>query len=74
MVKYTQVISSSVMFVGYEPESRTLGIIFKSGSLTEYHYSDVPQNVFEQVVGAASVGHAVDQYVKKAGFKYQRVR
>jgi hypothetical protein len=74
-MRYTQVSSSSsIMFIGYEPETRTLGIIFKSGGLSEYHYSDVPPEVFETLQNAESVGRSVDQYVKKAGFKYQRIR
>ena len=73
MINYIQVVSSSVMFIGYEPETRTMGVIFKSNILSEYHYSDVPPEVFETVKNAESIGRAVDQHIKKAGFAYKRV-
>ena len=72
-MNYIQVSSSGVMFIGYEPETRTMGIIFKSNILSEYHYSDVSPEVFETVKSSESVGRAVDQHIKKAGFVYKRV-
>ncbi len=61
------------MFIGYEPETRTMGVIFKSGGLSEYHYAGVPQEVFDTVLNSPSVGKAVDQHIKKGGFRYTRV-
>ena len=39
----------------------------------EYHYYQVPQEVFEGFVVSASCGRYLDQYVKKAGYAYARV-
>lgn len=68
---YVSVSSSTVSAVGYEVETTTLGVRFHNG--TEYHYFAVPQEVFDGLRCASSVGRYLDQNVKKAGYGYARV-
>lgn len=68
---YTAVSSSTIASVGYEPESATLAVRFQSGM--EYHYFQVPKEVFDGFLVASSCGQYLDQYVKKAGYAYARV-
>jgi hypothetical protein len=68
---YQSVSSSTVSAVGYDDATNTLGVRFQNG--TEYQYFGVPQDVFEGLRSASSVGRYFDQYVKKAGYSYSRV-
>jgi hypothetical protein len=67
---YMPVSSSTIAEVGYEPESSTLAVRFHSGM--EYHYFQVPKEVFDGFLMASSCGQYFDQYVKKAGYAYAR--
>lgn len=46
--------SSNLREVGYDPDSKTLAIIFNSGM--KYHYHDVPQETFDELKEAESAG------------------
>jgi hypothetical protein len=70
-MEYVSVSSSTVSALGYDEASNTLGIRFHNG--TEYHYFGVPQDVFETMRSSPSVGHFLDQNIKKAGYAYARV-
>ena len=62
--------SSNVAAVGYEEDSQTLQVAFNNGST--YQYFDVPQAIFEGLLGASSVGQYLNQNVKGA-YRYSRV-
>ncbi len=68
---YLPVSSSTIAAVGYESENATLGVRLQSG--IEYHYFQVPKEVFDGFFTAASCGQYFNQYVKKAGYAYARV-
>jgi hypothetical protein len=68
---YVQVSSSNVAAVGYDDDTNTLGVRFLNG--TEYHYLNVPKDVFEGLKSASSVGTYLNQYIKKGGYSYSRV-
>jgi len=68
---YVPVTSSNVAAIAYDPVTSTLGVRFLNGS--EYHYFGVPQDVFESLRAASSVGTYLNTTVKKAGYAYQRV-
>ena len=72
MIDYVSVSSTSIDMVGFDPETQTLGVSFRSGA--EYHYYNVPAHLFEGLRSAASPGTYLDAYVKKAGYIYARVR
>lgn len=58
--------------MGYDPTTSTLGIRFHSGS--EYHYFDVPEELYNGLVSAPSVGRYFHEHVKKTGYAYRKVR
>lgn len=67
--------SSNVASIGYDPETRTMEVEFKGrnnepGAI--YHYFEVPQEIYEQVLGASSVGQAMNQLVKPI-YRFQRI-
>lgn len=68
---YVPVSSTTISAVGYDEASNILGVRFHNGS--EYHYFGVPQDVFESMRSAPSVGRFLDQNIKKAGYGYARV-
>lgn len=71
-MEYIPVASSNILAIGYQADSKTLGVKFKNG--TEYHYSSVSKEIFEGFLNADSKGAYLDQNIKKAGFTCSRVR
>ncbi|MCW5516930.1 KTSC domain-containing protein [Muriicola sp. Z0-33] len=50
----TPVSSSNLVSVGYNPETNTLEVEFKGG--TVYQYFDVPLAIYEELINAGSLG------------------
>jgi hypothetical protein len=67
----SQVISSNVAAVGYDPNAMTLEVEFKKGGV--YQYFNVPPAVHAAMVAAPSIGHYFDINVKKAGYVTKKV-
>jgi hypothetical protein len=72
VIEYVSVSSHSIEMVGFDAETATLGVCFRSGA--EYHYYNVPSELFEGLRSANSPGNYLDTYIKKAGYTYARVR
>lgn len=68
----TRVSSSNLASVGYDPATKTLEVEFLNGSI--YQYFNVPEAVYRGLMAAASHGSYFDANVKKAGYRYHRVR
>jgi hypothetical protein len=66
------VSSGTIQSVGYDSETMTLAVSFSSG--TEYHYYGIPSELVEQLRVAPSTGRFLNEYIKKAGYAYARVR
>ena len=49
-----RVRSSNISSIGYDADSRTLEVEFNSGSI--YQYSQVPEMVYDGLMGARSYG------------------
>jgi hypothetical protein len=62
--------STNVAAVGYDEDSLTLQVEFNNGST--YQYFDVPQAIFDSLLGASSVGQYLNQNVKGT-YRYSRV-
>lgn len=62
--------SSNVAAVGYDENSSTLQIEFNNGSM--YQYFDVPENLFEGLRDADSVGGYLAANIKGA-YRYSKV-
>lgn len=66
----TPVSSSNVASIGYDPSTQTLEVQYHSGL---YQYFGVPASVHDLVMRAPSKGGALDEHVKKAGYRYRRI-
>ena len=73
-MEWKAVDSSQISEVGYDVETSTLGIRFKSWKAdkpqSEYHYIDVPQDVHAAMLTAKSVGKYFTENIKPFADKY----
>ena len=56
------VASSNIAEIGYDMDSQTLGVRFQGGNL--YYYKAVPEEEFEELASAASVGQHFLAHIK----------
>jgi len=56
------VTSSNIASIGYDPESSTLEVEFKNGSV--YQYFDVGQSAYEELINSDSVGGFLASHIK----------
>lgn len=62
--------SSTISAIGYNPEQKTLAVEFKSGGT--YHYTNVDKSVYDDLIGAKSIGKHFAANIKGAfDFKKQ---
>ena len=54
--------STSIAFVGYEPETFTLRIVFREGGTYDYH--DVPEITVQQFLSSPSKGKYYIHWIK----------
>lgn len=64
--------SSNLKSIGYDSNTQTLEIEFLNGGL--YQYSKVPERIYNGLMSASSHGSYFDQYVKKGGYYYKKIR
>jgi hypothetical protein len=64
------VVSSVIEEIGYNPSSRTLEILFKSGAIYLYYF--VPQDVHDALMAADSKGTYFNKQIKK-NYEYHRI-
>lgn len=57
----TAVSSSNVDSVGYDAETQTLEVAFRSGDV--YQYSGVPEGVYQAIMATSSVGSYLNSEV-----------
>lgn len=69
-MKRTAVKNSNIQSVGYDPESCTLEVEYKSGSI--YQYQDVPQRAYDGLLRAESKGRYLNASIK-AKYPYKRL-
>jgi hypothetical protein len=62
--------SSSVRSVGYDPIERVLEVEYRPHRV--YRYFDVPDDVYEGLVHASSIGRYVNYKIKER-FRYEEV-
>ena len=65
------VSSTNISSIGYEAESGTLEIEFRSGGI--YQYSSVPQAVFDELMRAPSHGAYFHRHIRKQ-YKWVKIR
>lgn len=66
----TQVSSSNVLEVGYDPQTSTLEVMFHGGNV--YQYFDVPEHHYHGLISADSVGGYLNNNIKGV-FRYARL-
>lgn len=66
------VSSSNIRSIGYDAGARVLEVEFLNGSVYQYH--NVHQHLYDGLMRAASHGSYLDQFIKRGGFAYTRVR
>lgn len=66
------VSSSNLKSVGYNPETKTLEVEFLNGGL--YQYYNIPESIYNGLMAASSHGSYFNQYVKKGGYTYKKLR
>lgn len=64
------VTSSSIVSIGYDATNQVLEVEFPSGHV--YQYSDVPEQVYLDLIGGGSVGSCFNSYVRHA-YAYVRL-
>ncbi|SHN73563.1 KTSC domain-containing protein [Bradyrhizobium erythrophlei] len=69
-MKRDPVTSTNIAEVGYDPNSRTLEVLFNSGAV--YQYFDVPQQIYNDLMQAPSKGGFVNANVK-GHYRYARI-
>lgn len=68
----TNVVSSNLKSVGYDEENEILEIEFLHGGV--YKYFNVTLSVYDGLMTANSHGKYFDRNVKKAGYRYRKIR
>ena len=63
------VTSTNVVSLGYDAESETLEVEFKSGV---YQYYNVPQSIYDEMIASESIGKFLNVYIKPV-YPYARV-
>ena len=69
-VSWNTVESSNINMVGYDKDTQELHVKFSSGS--EYVYSNVPEDVFNEFKDASSVGRYLNEHIKNV-YGYRKV-
>jgi hypothetical protein len=67
-----RVSSSNLAPVGYDPNEKILEIEFHNGGI--YQYYNVPEHLYRGLMAASSHGSYPDTYIKKAGYRYRKIR
>jgi len=67
-----RVSSSNLASIGYDPDNRILEVEFRNGGV--YQYFDVPERVHSELMSASSHGKYFGVYVKKAGYRFRKIK
>ena len=68
----TQISSSNLRSVGYDPTSAILEVEFRHGGV--YQYSEVPAARYAGLMSAYSHGRYFDQFIKGGRYSYRQIR
>ena len=70
-MQLTKVNSTQIAAIGYNQNTKELFIEYKNNAV--YKYINVPETVYNGILAAKSVGKYVSEYVKCAGYDYEKV-
>lgn len=71
MIERTPVSSSNISSIGYDSQQQILEIAFHNRSV--YRHFGVPEHLYEELMNADSHGRYYDRYIKKGGYRYERI-
>lgn len=66
----TQVTSSNIRSIGYDPQSDILEVEFTSGDV--YQYFNVPEHLYRGLMNASSHGQFLNDYIRNS-YRYQKI-
>ena len=69
-MKMVSVESSHIKAIGYDEATQVMRVEYTQAS---YEYSNVPKNIYEQIMNADSKGRALREAVSTNGFAYKRL-
>ncbi len=69
-MEMVNVDSANLSEIGYDPDTKKLHVVFNNGAL--YHYEDVPQETYDELVESDSIGSFFHEEVRYS-FNYVRV-
>jgi len=69
-MNYDAVQSTNISSIAYDDEQKILGVIFKNGN--EYHYFDVPIDIYRELVNARSIGSYFNKNIRYS-YKYAKM-
>lgn len=69
-MKLRRVESEMLVAAGYDPKSRILQVIFRTGGM--YRYKNVPPDKFDQLMSADSIGKYMHKHII-GRYEYERV-
>lgn len=61
--------SHKIGAIGYDPETKTLAVIFAKGKGDTYHYPDVTEDEYKAFIGAESLGRHFGEHIQGRAFK-----
>lgn len=72
-IELEPVKSSLIEAIGYDAPTQTLRVRFKSGAT--YDYQNVTGEIHAQIISAPSIGHAINETLKKdpKAFPFRRL-
>lgn len=68
----TPVSSSNLKSIGYDPDNQILEVEFLTRAV--YQYFKVPADVHRGLMEAESHGKYFNEYVKKAGYQFRKIK
>lgn len=63
--------SSNLAAVGYDSNSQIMRVEFNNGGIYEYY--NVPQEKYEELIVASSVGSYFHHNIKNGGYKFSKI-
>lgn len=65
------VASTDIASIGYDADTTVLEVEFLSGAI--YQYQGVPEDLHQGLMNSGSKGGFLAQYIKAAGYSYQKI-
>jgi hypothetical protein len=71
-MEWTQINSAAARAFGYDYDAETLDVEFTGGRV--YRYFEVPNEVYERLMTADSIGRFLNSEIVNGGYAYEEVK